>query len=151
MVRLAALHTLTVTFLPGWLAKPRSANLPELRTSLIPDRGGIEANLAALTDGEADFFLTYAHPGWCPSTSTAKAFRLPRPSGTDRLDPRRRARFCACARACTLRGPGCSTGCRARARDAPLSQLRLFSSFFGVALGRLFAEPVPAPAPRYRA
>ncbi|TPM07394.1 hypothetical protein FJ940_12115 [Mesorhizobium sp. B2-3-7] len=33
-----------------------------MQSSLIPDGGGIEANLSALTDGKAGFFLTYAHP-----------------------------------------------------------------------------------------
>lgn len=61
MVRLAALHTLTMTFFPQWIQALGGQTLG-LRTSLIPDRGGIEANLAALVDGEADFFLTYAHP-----------------------------------------------------------------------------------------
>lgn len=57
----AALHTLTVTFLPDWLQQARQV-IPGLVTSIIPDRGGIEANLEALTSGEADLFLTYAHP-----------------------------------------------------------------------------------------
>ncbi|HEV7416443.1 MAG TPA: LysR family transcriptional regulator, partial [Tianweitania sediminis] len=59
LVRFAALHTLTVTFFPVWLQKIQRASR-RFGTSFIADRGGIEANLAALIDGEADFFLTYA-------------------------------------------------------------------------------------------
>src|SRR5699024_3092707 len=53
MVRFACLHTLAVTFFPNWL-QALNTRASGLRTSLIPDRGGIEANLAALIDGEAD-------------------------------------------------------------------------------------------------
>lgn len=60
-VTIAALHTLSVTVLPEWLERSRAA-LPGLVTSLIPDRGGIEANLETLTGGEADLFVTFAHP-----------------------------------------------------------------------------------------
>lgn len=60
LVRFAALHTLTITFFPGWL-RELQRNTRKFGSSFIADRGGIEANLAALTDGEADFFLTYAH------------------------------------------------------------------------------------------
>lgn len=58
---LAALQTLAMTYLPGWLAHLRRG-LPELQTEIVPDRGGIEANLDALIDEEVDLFLTYAHP-----------------------------------------------------------------------------------------
>ena len=61
LVRFAALHTLTVTFFPRWLIELERAG-GTFSTSLIPDRGGIEANLEALVGDEADFFLTYAHP-----------------------------------------------------------------------------------------
>ncbi|WP_128255655.1 LysR substrate-binding domain-containing protein [Falsirhodobacter deserti] len=57
----AALHTLAVTLLPAWLQQVQTA-LPDLETAVIPDRGGIEANLDALINGEADLFLTYHHP-----------------------------------------------------------------------------------------
>lgn len=60
-VNLASLHTLTVTMMPEWLARIDAA-APGIRTRLIPDRGGIEANLDALVSGEADMLLTYAHP-----------------------------------------------------------------------------------------
>ena len=60
LVRFAALHTLTIPFFPIWLQELQRGT-PRFGTSFIADRGGIEANLAALTDGEADFFLTYAH------------------------------------------------------------------------------------------
>lgn len=61
LIRFAALHTLTVTFFPPWLKALEKAG-GSFSTSLIPDRGGIEANLDALVGDEADFFLTYAHP-----------------------------------------------------------------------------------------
>lgn len=61
LIRFAALHTLTVTFFPRWLKTLEGAG-GAFSTSLIPDRGGIEANLDALVGDEADFFLTYAHP-----------------------------------------------------------------------------------------
>lgn len=57
----AALHTLTVTRLPDCLERIAMA-LPLVTNRMIPDRGGIEANLEALVNGEADLFLTYAHP-----------------------------------------------------------------------------------------
>ncbi|MEI2384454.1 LysR family transcriptional regulator [Breoghania sp. JC706] len=57
----AALHTLTVTMLPDWLTSVKAA-LPDLVTTLLPDRGGIEANVDALLSGDVDLFLTYAHP-----------------------------------------------------------------------------------------
>ncbi|RJE89300.1 LysR family transcriptional regulator [Paracoccus onubensis] len=61
LIRFAALHTLTVTVFPEWLGKLQTEGR-SFPTSLLPDRGGIEANLDALVADEADFFLTYAHP-----------------------------------------------------------------------------------------
>ncbi len=61
LIRFAALHTLTVTFFPQWL-KALEKSDGGFSTSLIADRGGIEANLEALVGDEADFFLTYTHP-----------------------------------------------------------------------------------------
>ncbi len=61
LLRFAALHTLTVTFFPHWLKALEKAG-GAFSTSLMPDRGGIEANLESLVGDEADFFLTYAHP-----------------------------------------------------------------------------------------
>ncbi len=52
---------LTVTFFPHWLKALEKAG-GAFSTSLMPDRGGIEANLESLVGDEADFFLTYAHP-----------------------------------------------------------------------------------------
>jgi len=60
-VNIASLHTLTVTMVPDWLDRIDAA-VPGIVTKLIPDRGGIEANLEALVSGEADMLLTYAHP-----------------------------------------------------------------------------------------
>ncbi|WP_312527178.1 LysR family transcriptional regulator [Paracoccus sp. (in: a-proteobacteria)] len=61
VLNLAALHTLSVTMLPDCLARIET-HMPEAVTRVIPDKGGIEANLEALVSGEADLFLTYAHP-----------------------------------------------------------------------------------------
>ncbi|MFT4149121.1 MAG: LysR substrate-binding domain-containing protein [Paracoccaceae bacterium] len=135
MIRFAALHTLTVTFFPGWLRQIEAA-VPGQRTSLIPDRGGIEANLAALIDGEADFFLTYAHP--------RVPFHLDRGQfdwltvGRDRVIPVAAPGVLPPARA------GGSALDRAIAEGTTLPYLSYGpSSFFGVALGRLFAERPP--------
>ncbi|WP_052161280.1 LysR substrate-binding domain-containing protein [Hoeflea sp. BAL378] len=135
MVRFAALHTLTVTFVPPWL-QLLEQKAPDTRLSLIPDRGGIEANLAALVDGEADFFLTYAHP--------RVPFHLDREQfgflevGRDRLVP-------VAAPKVRLQGGKWTHGegllDRAVAEGLMLPYLSYgFSSFFGVALGRLFVE-----------
>lgn len=131
MLRLAALHTLTVTFLPDWLEN-RFANI---RVSLIPDRGGIEANLAALIDGEADFFLTYAH-GLVPFHLDWQRFDF-LAVGTDRLIP-------VAAPEVRLRSgvhvPGAALFDRMQSQGAEVPHLSYgYSSFFGVALERLFA------------
>ncbi|MGO1164884.1 LysR family transcriptional regulator [Brucella sp. C7-11G] len=135
MARFAALHTLTVTFVPAWL-QLLEQEISDLRISLIPDRGGIEANLATLVDGEADFFLTYAH--------RRVPFHLDRQRfdflsvGSDRLVP------VAAPQVRLQRNhwvPG--EGLLDRAvNDGVLTPYLSygFSSFFGVALGRLFAE-----------
>ncbi|MBS3650593.1 LysR family transcriptional regulator [Pseudaminobacter sp. 19-2017] len=133
MIRLAALHTLTVTFFPNWL-RCLEVEISGLRTSLIPDRGGIEANLTALIDGEADFFLTYAHRD--------VAFHLDRERfdfltiGSDKVIP-------VSAPELRIRGqavPGTGLLERAMAERLTVPYLSYgFSSFFGVALQRLFA------------
>ncbi len=61
VLNFAALHTLSVTMLPDCLTRIET-ELPATASKVIPDRGGIEANLETLISGEADFFLTYAHP-----------------------------------------------------------------------------------------
>ncbi|KQV42743.1 MULTISPECIES: LysR family transcriptional regulator [unclassified Rhizobium] len=60
VVAFAALQTLAVTFFPQWL-RDLERNVEPLRSKLVPDRGGIEDNVAMLVDGDVDFFLTYAH------------------------------------------------------------------------------------------
>ncbi|KAA9367334.1 MULTISPECIES: LysR family transcriptional regulator [Ochrobactrum] len=60
-VKFSALHTLTVTFFPGWLQE-LAVETGAIRSQLVPDRGGFEDNIATLSEGEVDFFLTYAHP-----------------------------------------------------------------------------------------
>lgn len=134
MIRLAALHTLTVTFFPDWL-RSLEAEIPGLRTSLIPDRGGIEANLTALTDGEADFFLTYAHQD--------VAFHLDHDRfdfliiGVDKVIP-----VCApeiCIGDQKLSGFELLKRATTDGVTAPYLSYG-FSSFFGVALQRLFAR-----------
>ena len=52
LVRIAALHTLTLTFFPGWLGRLEAVAGP-LGTAFIPDRGGIEANVEAMVMDEA--------------------------------------------------------------------------------------------------
>lgn len=61
VLNLAALHTLSVTMLPDCMARIER-HLPGISSKVIPDRGGLETNLEALVNGEADLFLTYAHP-----------------------------------------------------------------------------------------
>jgi DNA-binding transcriptional LysR family regulator len=133
MIRLAALHTLTVTFFPAWLLALDAA-IPGLKTSLIPDRGGIEANLTALTDGEADFFLTYGH-GDVPFHLNRERFDF-LTIGHDRVIP-------VSAPELRVRGQAVAgEGLVERAIRERLTVPYLsygLSSFFGVALQRLFA------------
>lgn len=137
LVRFAALHTLTITFFPVWLEELQR-NTRRFGTSFIADRGGIEANLSALTDGEADFFLTYAH--------REVPFHLDRNKfsfltiGSDRLIP---------VSAPELRlgkSPVTATGILDRPDTAKLALPYLgygYSSFFGVALGSLLSRHSP--------
>lgn len=137
LVRFAALHTLTLSFFPAWLGV-LAASVPDLRTSFIPDRGGLEANLAALIEGDADFLLTYAHRD--------VPLRLDRGHfdfltvGHDRLVP---------VIAPELRIGGvihAGAGLLDRALQGKLVVPYLsygVTSFFGVALGRLFAARPP--------
>ncbi|MBB3975516.1 DNA-binding transcriptional LysR family regulator [Rhizobium azooxidifex] len=138
LVRFAALHTLTVTFFPHWL-KALEKEGGAFSTSLMPDRGGIEANLDALVGDEADFFLTYAHPevpfhldrGQFSSLTVAH----------DRLIPLASAQV-------SMAG-GTQPGLHIL--DHAVAQPRLaipylsygFNSFFGVALSRLLLRRPP--------
>ncbi|MFC4625545.1 LysR family transcriptional regulator [Daeguia caeni] len=135
MVRLAALHTLTVTFIPNWL-QTLEKTAPDTRICFIPDRGGIEANLAALIDGEADFFLTYTNPR-VPLHLDHEHFDF-LSVGQDRLLP-------VAAPSLRLERDKWVDGenilDRALADRFTLPYLSYgYSSFFGVALGKLFAQ-----------
>ncbi|MDW6025761.1 LysR family transcriptional regulator [Mesorhizobium sp. BAC0120] len=134
LVHFAALHTLTVTFFPQWLAQLQREG-GEIGTSILPDRGGIEANLAFLSDGEADFFLTYAHKE-VPFHLDHELFEF-LTIGTDRLIP--------LAAPHVRSGNGVLAGRdlldRALAEKLTIPYLSYgYSSFFGVALGKLLAR-----------
>ena len=134
LVRIAALHTLTLTFFPEWLGRLETVAGP-LRTAFIPDRGGIEANLEAMILDEADLFLTYAHP--------EVPFHLDRDKfqhlviGRDRLMP-------VVAPQVRIAGalhPGEGILDRAVAGELVVPCLSYgYSSFFGVALAQLLAR-----------
>ncbi|MFC5387324.1 LysR family transcriptional regulator [Aquamicrobium segne] len=133
LVRFAALHTLTITFFPQWIQELQD-NSCKFGTSFIADRGGIEANLTALTDRETDFFLTYAHRD--------VPFHLDRNMfssltiGTDRLIP-------VAAPQLLAEGARQAKAILDRSDIAPLALPYLgygHSSFFGVALDRLFLK-----------
>lgn len=138
MARFSALHTLTVTFFPVWRERLQ-AIVPDLTTSLLPDKGGIEANLSTLIDGESDFFLTYAHPD-VPFHLDHRQFEY-LTIGTDRLVVVAApvVRLSAQER---VAGAGLlDRGIRQRSLLPYLSYGH--SSFFGVALTRLFANRPP--------
>lgn len=59
-VTLTALHTLSITFFPGWIQTLGAAVGP-LVSHLRPDSGSMEENLNSLVDGHSDFLLTYQH------------------------------------------------------------------------------------------
>lgn len=138
LIRFAALHTLTVTFFPRWLKGLEKAG-GLFSTSLIPDRGGIEANLDALVDDEADFFLTYAHPEVPFHLDRGKFQSLT--VAHDRLVP-------LVAAEVEIAG---STQAGRNLLDRAVAQPRLaipylsygFNSFFGVALARLLLRRPP--------
>lgn len=58
-IRFAALHTLSLTFFPGWL-RELSGTMGRLNTSMIADN--MHDCVQALVNGSCDFLLTYAHP-----------------------------------------------------------------------------------------
>jgi DNA-binding transcriptional LysR family regulator len=138
LVRFAALHTLTVTFFPQWLRALEEVG-GAFSTSLMPDRGGIEANLDALVGDEADFFLTYAHPEVPFHLDRGKFASLT--VAHDRLIP------LAAANVIVSGSPQPGRNLL----DWAVGQQRLaipylsygFSSFFGVALSRLLLRRPP--------
>ena len=125
-LKFSALHTLTVTFFPQWL-KGIDATIGNIHSHLAPDRGGFEDNIATLTEGEVDFFLTYAHPS-VPILIDRERF----PSiilGTERLIP---------VSLPSGEGPVLD---RAIETGAPLPYLSYGAfSFFAVALTKLFSN-----------
>lgn len=54
-----ALHSLTVSFLPGWLMRLKAA-AGQMTSRVKPEN--FDRCIALLTEGGHDFFLTYAHP-----------------------------------------------------------------------------------------
>ena len=54
-----ALHSLTVTFLPGWLMRLKAA-AGQMTSRVKPEN--FDRCIDALSEGGYDFFLTYAHP-----------------------------------------------------------------------------------------
>jgi len=138
LIRFAALHTLTVTFFPQWLKALEAAG-GAFSTSLLPDRGGIEANLDTLVGDEADFFLTYAHPEVPFHLDRGRFASLT--VAHDRLVPLAAPRL-------VIAG---SEQAGRNLIDRAVSQPRLavpylsygFNSFFGVALSRLFLRRPP--------
>ncbi|SMO91985.1 LysR family transcriptional regulator [Paracoccus laeviglucosivorans] len=54
-----SLHSLTVTFLPGWLMRLKAAT-GQMTSRVKPEN--FDRCIEALTEGGYDFFLTYAHP-----------------------------------------------------------------------------------------
>lgn len=135
MVRFAALHTLTVTFVPKWL-DVLEKTAPDTRLCFIPDRGGIEANLSGLVDGEADFFLTYANPR-VPLHLDREHFNF-LSVGQDRLLPVAAPKI-RVERDKWIAGENSLD--RALVDRLTLPYLSYgYSSFFGVALSKLFAQ-----------
>ncbi|WP_134679824.1 LysR family transcriptional regulator [Paracoccus ravus] len=55
-----SLHSLSVTFLPGWLMRLKSA-AGQMTSRVKPEN--FDRCIEALSEGGYDFFLTYAHPG----------------------------------------------------------------------------------------
>lgn len=131
-LRFAALHTLTVTFFPKWLQC--LSKTQGWRTAFTPDRGGIEANLAALVDNEADLFLTYAQ-SLVPIELDKQRFASIK-VGSDRLIP-------VCAPQLSVNGTlseGPALFQAALQGKACLPYLSYGeTSFFGMALRRMFA------------
>ncbi|TKT74464.1 LysR family transcriptional regulator [Aquamicrobium sp. LC103] len=137
LIRIAALHTLTLTFFPDWLGRLESIAGP-LGTAFIPDRGGIEANVEAMVMDEADLFLTYAHP--------EVPFHLDRDKfeyltiGRDRLIPVAAPQV----RIADALHPGAGILDRAVSGELVVPCLSYgYSSFFGVALAQLLAKRPP--------
>ncbi|WP_421927783.1 LysR family transcriptional regulator [Neoaquamicrobium sediminum] len=137
LVRIAALHTLTLTFFPEWLGRLEAVAGP-LGTSFIPDRGGIEANVEAMVTEDADLFLTYAHPEVPLRLDRAKFEHLT--IGHDRLIP-------VAAPEVRIFGTlhkGAGILDRAISGELVVPCLSYgYASFFGVALGHLLARRPP--------
>jgi DNA-binding transcriptional LysR family regulator len=138
LVRFAALHTLTVTFFPQWLKALETAG-GAFSTSLLPDRGGIEANLDALIGDEADFFLTYAHPEVPFHLDRGRFASLT--VAHDRLIPLAAPRLAVAGS--EQKGLNLIDRAVAQPRLAVPYLSYGFNSFFGVALSRLFLRRPP--------
>lgn len=137
LIRIAALHTLTLTFFPDWLGRLEAIAGP-LGTAFIPDRGGIEANVEAMVMDEADLFLTYAHPEVPFHLEPDKFEYLT--IGHDRLIPVAASQV----RVGGALHPGAGIIDRAVSGELVVPCLSYgYSSFFGVALAQLLAKRPP--------
>jgi DNA-binding transcriptional LysR family regulator len=61
MLTFIAMHTLAVSFFPGWL-RSLGGGPGTFRCRVRGDRKSMDRNAAALIEGDCDFVLTYAHP-----------------------------------------------------------------------------------------
>jgi DNA-binding transcriptional LysR family regulator len=135
LVRIAALHTLTLTFFPEWLRRLEAVAGP-LGTAFIPDRGGIEANVEAMVMDRG---------GSVPDLRPSRGAASPRPGQVRASDHRHMTGWSRWPhRRCASSGalhPGAGILDRAVSSELVVPCLSYgYASFFGVALGHLLAK-----------